>query len=192
MSLFLFRKARPKKSPRKPAKETGLAISRKYRLVPGKSYVIEESPPEISFDAFSNLLSTTDEKGNRTVGVALTRQHPDLVREKYGLEGTTVYWLATRAGDGVMSPTNLGILTQTLIKFIGTHQNSVILLDGLEYLVSNNDFNKVLRVIDQVNDHISQSTSRLILPVDPRAFDQRELALLERNMVKMDTNLSSD
>jgi two-component system cell cycle response regulator len=107
------------------------------------------------------------------------------VREKYGLENTVIYWLATRTGEGVISPTNLGILTHTMIKFVEDNENGVILLDGLEYLVSNNDFNKVLRVIDQLNDHISQSSSRLILPVDPRVFEPRELALLERNMEKI-------
>jgi len=181
MSLLLFRKSRQKRS----IKESALGISRKYSLLAGKSYVIEETPPSISFDAFSNLISTVDEKGNKTVGMAITRQHPDLVREKYGLENTPIFWLATRAGEGVISPTNLGILTHTMVKFVEEHENGVILLDGLEYLVSNNDFNKVLRVIDQVNDHVSQSGSRLILPVDPRVFEPRELALLERNMEKI-------
>lgn len=181
MSLFHFKKGKEKKS----LKESGLGVSRKYSLSPGKSYVIEETPASISFDAFSNLTSTMDEKGNKTVGMAVTRQHPDLVRQKYGLENTPIFWLATRAGEGVISPTNLGILTHTMIKFVEDHENGVILLDGLEYLVSNNDFNKVLRVIDQVNDHISQSGSRLILPVDPRAFEPRELALLERNMERI-------
>lgn len=181
MSLFLFKKNRGKKSIR----ESGLGISRKYSLSPGKSYVVEETPPSISFDAFSNLISTADGKGNKPVGIAFTRQHPDLVREKYGLENTVIYWLATRTGEGVISPTNLGILTHTMIKFVEDNENGVILLDGLEYLVSNNDFNKVLRVIDQLNDHISQSGSRLILPVDPRVFEPRELALLERNMEKI-------
>ena len=74
---------------------------------------------------------------------------------------------------------------QTITKFVHDNQNGVVLLDGIEYLVSNNDFNKVLRMVDQVNDHILQSTSRLILPVDPRAFDQKELALLERSMEKV-------
>ena len=67
------------------------------------------------------------------------------------------------------------------------NQDGVVLLDGLEYLISNNDFNKVLRVIDQVNDHISQSKSLMIVPVDPRAFSQKELALLERNTEKLGT-----
>ncbi len=182
MSLFLFKK---KPSVRRSIKENGLGVSRKYTLAPGKCYVFEEAPPSVSFDAFSNLISTADEKGNKTVGMAVTRQHPDLVRQKYGLEKTPIYWLATRAGDGVISPTNLGILTQTMVKFVQGNESGVILLDGLEYLVSNNDFNKVLRAVDQVNDHISQSGSRLILPVDPRAFEPRELALLERNMERV-------
>jgi two-component system cell cycle response regulator len=72
-----------------------------------------------------------------------------------------------------------------MIRFIEENASGVILLDGLEYLVSNNDFNKVLRVIDQVNDQISQSTAVMIIPVDPRAFDPKELALLERNVEKL-------
>jgi archaellum biogenesis ATPase FlaH len=61
----------------------------------------------------------------------------------------------------------------------------VILLDGIEYIVSNNDFTKVLRMIDQISDNIAQSKCTMIIPVDPRAFDQRQLALLERNMEKL-------
>jgi hypothetical protein len=180
MSLF-FRKGRTKD----PVKEPGTGVSRKYKVLAGRSYVIEESPPHMSFDAFVNLVSTgANGEGNMT-GIALTRQHPDLVREKYGLETTTIYWLATRAGENVISPTNLGILTHTLVRFAEETSNGVILLDGIEYLVSNNDFTKVLKMIDQVNDNISQSRCRMIIPVDPRAFDQRQLALLERNMEKL-------
>lgn len=180
MSLFHFRKGRSTKTTR----ESSLGVSRKYGLMPGRCYVVEEAPPSISFDAFTNLVSTTD-RGERIAGLAVTRQHPDLVRQKYGLEKTPILWLATRAGEGVVSPTNLGILTQTMVKFVADNGSGVIILDGIEYLVSNNDFNKVLKVIDQVHDHVSQSGSRLILPIDPRAFEPRELALLERNMEKI-------
>lgn len=189
MSLFLFKK---KPKARRSIKENGLGVSRKYSLAPGRCYVFEETPPSVSFDAFANLISTADEKGSKTVGMAVTRQHPDLVRQKYGLEKTPIYWLATRAGEGVISPTNLGILTQTMVKFVQSHESGVILLDGVEYLVSNNDFNKVLKAIDQVNDHISQSGSRLILPIDPRAFEPRELALLERNMEKVAASATTE
>ncbi len=180
MSLF-FRKSRARGAP----KEATLGVSRKYSLKHGRSYVIEEAPPSISFDAFVNLVSTDSNGEGKMVGLAVTRQHPEQVREKYGLEATPIFWLATRAGDKVISPTNLGILTHMLVKFTEETSNGVILLDGIEYLVSNNDFTKVLRMIDQVSDNISQSKCSMIIPVDPRAFDQRQLALLERNMEKL-------
>jgi len=166
-------------------RESGLGITRKYKLAPGRTYIVEESPPDISFDAFVNILSTAVDGSKKTVGLAVSRQHPDLIRQKYGLEATPIFWLATRAGEDVISPTNLGILTNTLVRFIVENQEGVVLLDGIEYLISNNDFNKILRVIDQVNDHISQSRSLMIVPVDPRAFSQKELALLERNTEKL-------
>lgn len=174
-----------KKERTRKAHEAGLGITRKYNLASSRSYVVEESPPDISFDAFVNIVSTTGENGKKTAGLAVSRQHPDLIRQKYGLEATPLFWLATRAGEGVISPTNLGILTHTLVTFVKENPSGIILLDGIEYLVSNNDFNKVLRVIDQVSDHISQSKSVMIIPIDPRAFDPKELALLERNMEKI-------
>ncbi len=174
----------------KASAEKGLGITRKYNLAGGKSYVVEESPSDISFDAFVNIISTSSEDTcKKAVGLAISRQHPDLIRQKYGLEETPIYWLATRTGQEVISPTNLGILTHMIIQFIEKNPCSVVLLDGLEYLVSNNDFNKVLRVIDQVNDHISQSTAIMIIPVDPRAFDPKELALLERNLEKLSSRV---
>ncbi len=169
----------------KPGAETELGITRKYKLAPGRTFVVEESPPQISFDAFVNIVSTTAEGSKKPVGLMVSRQHPDLIKQKYGLETTPILWLATKSGDDVIAPTNLGILTHMLIKFVEENPSGVVLLDGLEYLVSNNDFNKVLRVIDQVNDHIILSKSVLIIPVDPRAFTQKELALLERNVEKI-------
>ena len=185
---FFSKKSDVKKS----GAEAGLGITRKYNLAGGKSYVVEESPPDISFDAFVNIISTTSSDAcKKMVGLAVSRQHPDLIKQKYGLETTPIYWLATRTGPEVISPTNLGILTHTMIQFIDANPCSVILLDGIEYLVSNNDFNKVLRVIDQVNDHISQGKALMIIPVDPRAFEQKEMALLERNMEKISAKLET-
>jgi hypothetical protein len=169
----------------KPGREDGLGISRKYTLAPGRTYVVEEAPPSISFDAFVNILSTAAEGEKKAVGIAVSRQHPDIIRQKYGLEATPILWLAARAGDDVISPTNLGILSHTLTKFVQENSHGVILLDGIEYLVSNNDFNKVMRMIDQVMDHVAQSQGIMIIPVDPRVFEVKELAQLERNMEKL-------
>ena len=180
-----MRLLRRKEGAKERKRESSLGITRKYDLRQGRSYIVEESPPHMSLDAFVNFVTTSSENGQKTVGMVVTRQHPDLLREKYGLEETPIYWLATRAGDKVISPTNLGILTNMLVRFAENTSDGVILLDGIEYLISNNDFTKVLKMVDQVNDYVSQSGCRMIIPVDPRAFDSKQLALLERNMDKL-------
>jgi len=158
---------------------------RRFSLPPGKTYVVEEAPPEFAYEVFLDLTSTAEPDGARPKGLLVSRRHRDMVRQKHGLEGVSIYWLAARAGEGVIAPTNLGILTTTLVKFLDEHEYGVVLLDGIEYLVSNNDFVRVLRMVEQVNDQIAQGTSRMILPVDVRAFEQKELALLERNMERV-------
>src|SRR4030042_2950381 len=101
------------------ASEKDLGITRKYSLAGGKSYVVEESPPDISFDAFVNILATSHrDQPAKVVGLAISRQHPDLIRQKYGLEETPIYWLATRTGQDVISPTNLGNLTHPMRQII--------------------------------------------------------------------------
>jgi len=161
--------------------ETAADALRRYGMVPGRVHVVEEPSPEFSLDAFVNIISASGTGGARPAGLVVSRMHPDQIRQRHGLETTPIYWLAARAGDDVISPNNLGILTHTIVRFVEEHPGCVVLLEGLEYLVSNNEFIKVLRVINQLNDLISQTGSVLILPVDTRAFSSREVALLERN-----------
>jgi hypothetical protein len=54
-------------------------------------------------------------------------------------------------------------------------------VDGIEYLATTNDFQRVLRAIDRWTDATMTSSTKLMITVDPRSFERRELALLERN-----------
>jgi len=62
----------------------------------------------------------------------------------------------------------------------------VILLDGIEYLMINNDFARILHFLEYVNEQIALHRAALILSVDERAFDAKELAYIERNTVALD------
>jgi hypothetical protein len=52
----------------------------------------------------------------------------------------------------------------------------------LEYLITYNEFNTVLKFIDGCNDYIIENNSVMIISVSPEAFENKELKLLERNM----------
>ena len=50
-----------------------------------------------------------------------------------------------------------------------------------EHLMINNDFPRVLKFIEHVNEIVMQKHALFLVSIDSRAFDPKELALLERN-----------
>jgi archaellum biogenesis ATPase FlaH len=67
-------------------------------------------------------------------------------------------------------------------EFIDKNNKAVILLDGIEYLISNNGFNPVLRFIRRLIDKISETSSILLIGVGSKAMNEQELNLLEREL----------
>ncbi|MBI4441457.1 DUF835 domain-containing protein [Candidatus Woesearchaeota archaeon] len=57
---------------------------------------------------------------------------------------------------------------------------SIILIDGIEYLISNNTFPGVLHLLQMMKDKISLGESILLLPLDPRCFSEQEINLLRQ------------
>jgi two-component system cell cycle response regulator len=93
-----------------------------------------------------------------------------------------VFWLCYSVGDKRIHPKRLGILGREIARFTQENQQGVVLLDGLEYLIVNNDFNKVIKTIHSMCEVVMQNSSRLIIPVNPEILNEKELALLERNL----------
>lgn len=92
-------------------------------------------------------------------------------------------WLTNLVGKDRMNPTAIGILMGEIKKFIEHSENRpVVLLDGLEYLISINTYDRMLQFIHQLRDIIVMAGAVLIIPIDTRTLSDRELALLERNL----------
>ncbi len=165
---------------RKKEEESGMEVARSsakvYELRRGFSYLVKETKPTKSFEIF------VDQVTHNIQGLCVTRQHPTIIRKEWGLEKTPIIWLSNQLGKVYVNPSNIGILSDTIIRFVEKSGDGVILIDGIEFLIVNNDFDKVLRMVHHVTEAVMENRSRLIVSVDPRTLDTRELALLERNM----------
>ena len=147
-------------------------------LEPGSCYLIEEKRPEVSYRLLSTLV------GLKTPGLVITRQYPDRVRQERGLTDVRIIWLSHTPGEDFHNPTAIGTLAKVISKFIEDNGGEgVVLLDGLEYLVLNNGFLQTLMFVEHVSEFVMQKKAILLLPLSPDTLEEKELALLERNLV---------
>jgi len=113
----------------------------------------------------------------------ITRQYPDRVRRERSLPDAKILWLSHTPGEDFHNPTAIGILAKTISRFIEEHGGEAsILLDGLEYLIVNNGFLQTLMFVEHVNEFVMQRKAVVLIPVSPDALEEKELALLERNL----------
>lgn len=155
--------------------------AKKYTVRRGFGYIVRERKAERSFDIF------VDQVTHDIQGLCVTRQHPSTIRTRWGLEKTPIIWLSNKIGKVYVNPTNVGILSDTIVRFVEKSEDSIVLIDGVEFLMVNNDFEKILRMIHHISEAVMEYKSRLMISVDPRVLDTREMALLERNMEIIDT-----
>ena len=148
----------------------------------GHSYLVEEEKPEKATEVFVDLVTHGAE------GLYITCRHPNEVREAYNLKVTPIIWLTHERTDvGHINPTDIVELSHTIREFIKKTGDGVVLIDGLEYLITQNDYKDMLKFIQSLNDSILVSNSRLIIPVDPSSLNEQQLHLLKRDMNVLET-----
>ena len=146
-------------------------------LSPGRSYLIEEDRPVEAFRRFAAFL------GGRGGGLVITRTNPKRVRETYELPAERVLWLTDREGsaEDTIAPA-LERIVYEIEDFMSKQPRGAVLLDGIEYLVSNNSFDAVLKFVRRLLDAISESHYALIISLGSATVKEQELKVLEREM----------
>lgn len=174
-----------------PAIEQNSSEAMKYTIEPANIFLIKEEKavegsrdflvkgvqPKKSLEIFVDLVT------HGMPGLAITRMHPQKLKSKYGLERTPILWL-TRSMEvrGRINPSDLLELSQTIREFIRRTESSVILLDGIEYLITQNNFSEILKFIQGLNDMVSVSSTVVIIPMDESTVDIKQMHLLEREI----------
>jgi len=171
---------------------------RSYDIARG-TYLIEDETNAGSMELFTELVSLPlrpdvaipngSESASDTVsflipkGLVVTRVFPERIRETYHLQVTPIIWLTESTGERRIPPTSVALLTDTMIRFMESNPNSIVLMDGVEYLLTFNDFNRVLRSLDSLNETVWITKSRLLISLNPKALDGKQLAMIERDRI---------
>ena len=159
-----------------PAVEKMVKGEKQYSLDQGFSYLVEEETPTKSFDIFVDYVT------HGISGLCITRTNPKFVKEQYSLKKTPFIWLSTLKTDEYTSTVDLTELSISIKDFIKKSKKSVILLDGIEFLVTKSSFEEVLSFLQSLSEYISMTESIVVIPMSPQTVDVRQLKLLEREM----------
>lgn len=157
-----------------------LLFGKKKDLEEGRAYLMKEKKPEKALSYFTQAIDA----GWRPIYI--TRQHPNHVLRTRGDKEIRVVWLSTTLGKDYVDPHNLNSLSNLISNFVNDGPRAVILLDGIEYLMINNDFARILHFLEYVNEQIALRRAALLLSVDDRAFEAKELALIERTTTPLE------
>ena len=167
-----------------PAKEKVSDKESAHELEASYIHLVLSSDTDKAFRVFEDLVK------HGHPGLCVTRTQPEIIRKRYSLERTPMIWLTGNRMEDIhcISPSNIVDLSSALIKFLERIQDGVVILEGIEYLVSQNNFRSILNLIQLLNDKIMLCSSRILLPLDPGVFDPKELHLLKKELRTYDTD----
>ena len=158
-----------------PVKEVAEVSERRFELEPGRTYLVKNNV-EKAFQVFVDQVLSGAE------GLCITREFPRKIREKHGLEKTPIVWLTQEREEDQTTVYSLQDISVMIGNFLQKAKRGVVLLDGFEYLVTNNGFEPFVRFLQLNRSRFEKSESILIAPMLEEALDLREAKLIEREM----------
>jgi len=116
-------------------------------------------------------------------GMCMSTRPPDKVEHMYALRDVEYRWITTSNTDDKRAiPASLEHIRRDLRAYIEDHNEGVVLLDGIELLVSRLGFENVQRFLHVIKDELAVTQARLLISVNPKAIDDQRLALIRREV----------
>ena len=152
---------------------------------PGFVYLIKEDRLQRTISIYNSLIR------QGATGMCITRTFPGDIRNELTGDPKMV-WLVKKdnicqdeAGfnyDDCISPGDMSNILTISRSFARGKKNSVVLLEGIEYLVIQNDFSGVMKFLYSLVDQAKTSRSIVLLQVCPSSLDAKDYRILESNI----------
>ncbi len=164
------------RSPEPPAGEENQAEKEdSIEMDPGGTYAVFEEKPEKALTLFSSALQSG------VAGLCLAREFPEKLNKRYGLDGAQVMWLSSVNDHNAIKPNDLERISLQISDFFKA-KSGIVLIDGMEYLVSNNGFQTVVKLVQHLRDLAAKSGSILLLSLNPETLSTNELGLIRKEV----------
>ncbi len=144
------------------------------KFPPGVHIFEEERPERIWVRLLETSIVVPD-------AMVISREKAGVVRQRLPSLPSTVRMLSFSRVEGtdLISPVQLDVLGETLSSWLREHPGGMVGLVGLEYLVTQNTFLPVLRLVQFLREIADETGGRILLSFRPDTLEDRERSLLE-------------
>ena len=164
----------------------------------GQIFLLLEERPLTAYSVLRRFLRPKDMEGTTefevpqrdnpsTHALVITRKFPPDLAKDQDLAQVPIYWLTTnlRNDQHTLSPSAIPRLNLLVTEFIQQNLDSLIVVDCLEYLITQNSFEVVLRLIQAWNDKIVDTKARVLVSVDPLTLTIQQLHLIKKECLEL-------
>lgn len=144
-----------------------------------KIYLVKEDEENHAHELFIDTLN----KGY--AGLGIVREDPRKIKKKYNLQKTSFIWLTKTKIEGMPAETDINALFNFISAFVKKSSKSVILIDRLDYILSENEFSKVIKIIYSLKDLVLANNCIIILSVDPDLISETSLKSIEAETIDL-------
>jgi hypothetical protein len=144
------------------------------------SYILIEQKPSRSLRIFSDLVT------EKFLGLCISPDERETIIKKFNILDTYVYQIKTDSGEYFVPPI-LSKISHLINDFLSNnvHGHGIIYLNGIDFLIQSNDFNRVLKFNNNIKESIVLNDSILIMSVKDSSIEESQLALLLENSINL-------
>jgi PAS domain S-box-containing protein len=143
----------------------------------GESYLIGsvQKSLKIAFDLANQKVK----------GLYIVRENPDLLVKNYNFKSENIVLLSIKPIREFKAINNLQDISITITKFL-KDGGGVVVLGGLEYLISRSGFNSVFMMIQEKRFEFLEAGATLLVPINLHTLDIKEKSLLTSELKLLD------
>ncbi|MCP4761818.1 MAG: response regulator [archaeon] len=158
---------------------------------PGNVYLYYEPKLKHSIEQFIDHLK------HRYAGLMITRSYPDEIKEKFKITNTPIFWINTilkGIENNSIGPQQIQEIIYLIKNFLKSNKNreekfeQIIILDGIEQLITYNSFNTFLRFLGSLYDLGKINKCIILISANKDSFTIKERALIEGEVYVMEKN----
>ncbi len=143
------------------------------RVEQGYNHLILDSELKNTYNMLADFLR------DGYLALCMSTTFPDKLKRTYNLGGKLkCIWLTNAGGKDTIDPSNIEKIAEVVERFSQKYPASIILFDGLEYLVVEHGFDEAMKLVKKMTDIASMMDMTLIVPINPAALTGDELSKL--------------